>query len=158
MRFILTGAFVACLTLGPGCSSLEWGTGVPERAFLLRAPTQVTLGGRAYTLRAEAWRNFMPGPGGRYSALTFVANLEASQGVDPRVDIAELWVVHGDEVWAPEFADVEPAAARGRIRKVVRGGREWEAGTEFVAVARVIGPDGWQYLVRAPAATVQAVY
>lgn len=149
VRRVVPYVFVALLPLS-GCARLQWEHARPTRASLLQAPRALIIEGRAYALDAEAWR-----AADRSLSVRARVTTPAPEGVHATLDIMELWVVRGSEVWVPGPPRALPPGMRAYVEQLVRGGPAWNSGSAVVVVVHLTGPGGWQHFLRAPATLIR---
>ena len=109
------------------------------------APERVEIGGREYTLTANAWRDFQPVAPPNGQPLVVVIKMSPSDMMPLPSDIAvdRVWVLNGKEQWS-----AAPASGATGLETAVRNGPKWGPGIKVDVVARLKqGKQTW--LVRA---------
>jgi hypothetical protein len=149
-RLIPALAFLAVLVLTVGC-----GTACRCRRRTSAAPAsaseRVQIGGREYTLTANAWRDFQPVAPPNGQPLIVVVKVSPSDMMPLPNDIAidHIWVLNGKEQWP---AKPDPGAAG--LETAVRNGPKWGPGIRVDVVARLKqGKKTW--LVRQAGVTIK---
>jgi hypothetical protein len=117
----------------------------PAAASPASAPERVEIGGREYSLTANAWRDFQPVAPPNGQPLIVVVKVSPSDMMPLPNDIAidHIWVLNGKEQWS---AAPEPGATG--LETAVRNGPKWGPGIKVDVVVRLKqGKQTW--LVRA---------
>ena len=117
----------------------------PAAASPASAPERVEIGGREYTLTANAWRDFQPVAPPNGQPLVVVVKVSPTDMMPLPNDIAidQVWVLNGKDQWS---AKPEPGATG--LETAVRNGPKWGPGIKVDVVARLKqGKKTW--LVRA---------
>ena len=125
---------------GTACRSCR-----PAAASPASAPERVEIGGREYTLTANAWRDFQPVAPPNGQPLVVVVKVSPSDMMPLPSDIAidHVWVLNGKEQWS-----AAPAPGATGLETAVINGPKWGPGIKVEVVARLKrGEQTW--LVRA---------
>jgi hypothetical protein len=94
----------------------------------------VEIGGREYTLTANAWRDFQPVAPPAGQPLVVVVKVTAADQAPAPADLVidHVWVLNGKEQWS-----AKPEPGTTRLETSVRGGPKWGPGIKVDAVARL---------------------
>lgn len=133
---LLAGCCLPCCRRGPD-------------ADLSSAPASAEVDGRALRIEADLWRDFQPVAPPDGQPLRAVVRVVAADGQSPPDDVTieRLWVLKGDERWAPAV-QTEGHTAHAA------DGPKWGPGIEVDVVARLVrGKQSW--LVRVQDVTVK---
>jgi hypothetical protein len=132
-------ALVAVAGCGAACRCCR-----PAAASPASAPEWVEIGGREYTLTANAWRDFQPVAPPDGEPLIVAVGVSAAEPIPIPADllIDHVWVLNGKEQWSAK------PDGRSSSEAVIRGGPKWGPGIKVDVVARLRqGKKTW--LVRA---------
>jgi hypothetical protein len=127
---------------------------------LRSAPTSIVVDGRALTLRASLWRDFMPisPPDGR--PLAAVLQVQPADGtpVSPSIRATAVYVVLGGDVWTAAALEERPRSETAPAYEVVaRDGPKWGPDVNVDVVVRLTdGSRSW--LLRAPEQRISAAF
>jgi hypothetical protein len=134
---------VAVLALAAGC-----GTACrccrSQSTSIASAPERVEIGGREYTLTANAWRDFQPVAPPDGEPLIVAVRVSAAEPIPTPADLSidHVWVLNGKEQWSAK------PDGRASSEAAIRGGPKWGPGIKVDVVARLKrGKQTW--LVRA---------
>jgi hypothetical protein len=144
---------------------------------LRKTPTEVVLDGRALTLSAYLWRDFMPStfPAPNGSPMMAVFKIATSDKKPPlsKVRIDRAWVLFGEQVW--EIPDLRRNVERITDNKdssekwiscpdssvcefTARNGPKWGPGVFVDVVVRLIDEEGRHHLLQARKQYVTAAH
>ncbi|MFO7674959.1 MAG: hypothetical protein R6X12_01375 [bacterium] len=122
-----------------------------KAADIASAPEAALIDGRTLRPRAELWRDFQPVAPPDGQPMMAIAGLVADDDLPLPEDITidRLWVLNGDEQWAPK-----PAAGADRLTVHAADGPKWGPGISVDVVLRIArGKQTW--LVRAPGVPIK---
>jgi len=130
----------------------------PVLAAVSNAPTTLTVGASPVTVNGNAWRDFMPGPGGPAggSGLMISASVQTALPTPLPADltIGSVWVLNGDQLWSTTQVENRrdtPFVQTG----VARNGPRWDPGAQVTLVVGVKTGTGPEQYVRAEAMPIR---
>jgi len=140
-----------------GCLATGTGAGVRMSPEALRgAPQTIQVDGVVLQLKAQVWRDFMPGllsgadtkpgesavPGRRMIAALRVAARDG-QRVPKGIRVDAGWIIFGDRVWASQPAEEQPRdPAAYDLSVTMRNGPKWPPQAVVDIVVRIVDSKG----------------
>ncbi len=148
-RWLVTALLVAAVQAGAAQPTLE---------ALLAAPERLAVDGRPLALEVYLWRDFMPisPPDGKPLMASIKLHTIDGEALPDGLQIAQVWIVHGDQVWAPATHEVRvgwESPATWEI--VVRDGPKWAPGSQAVVVVDLEDGQGQLHRLKTPIQTIQ---
>lgn len=114
---------------------------LPESADLANAPFRADVGGLTATLRADVWRDLMPGDGSH--GLIARVDLVGDAPLPADLALERVYVVRGDRVWSAPFTGEErPPRPPNELEKVARDGPWWDDQLRVDVIVRMRTPAG----------------
>lgn len=152
------GTLLLAVLAAPGCMNDQTAPGTRGLpAAVANAPDQLGAGAARMHLSADAWRDFMPGPGAPVggSGLLVAARLASadSSALVEGLRISSVWAVYGGQAWSSAAVE-NRRDVPWQITGVVRGGPRWGPGVSVTLVAGVRVGDGPESFVRADAVPI----
>jgi hypothetical protein len=146
-------------TAGCGGSSPTSPTDV-SRAQLAAAPTRIVADGKALTLRAALWRDFMPisPPDGKPLAAVLQIVTEDGSQVPATVTADTSWVLHGADVWSATVEQRPRAETAPAYEVIARNGPKWGPDVSVDVVVHLVDSAGRSILLRAAGQTITATH
>jgi hypothetical protein len=122
----------------------------PSVKELRAAPSEVKRKGVALKLQTYLWRDFMPisPPGGKPLIAALKLRTAEGMALPEGIRIERVWVLNGDEVWAPAVKTPGPDV-------VVRDGPKWGPGIQVDVVVQLPAEAGATLLLRAAGQPIQ---
>jgi len=148
---------VGVASLAPSCSDFG-GLLPPDLPLeeLLAVADTVRFHGSTFTLQADLWRDFMPGPdrppeGRPLIGVIFVTATDSS-ALDAGLNADAIWLINVDKVWRSWLsheAVPEDLLRQNRLVRYLRGGPTWGPSIAVEVVVRLVHADGTSAYLRA---------
>ncbi len=139
---------------------------------LRKAPTEVLLDGKALSLSASLWRDFMPisPPDGKPMIAVLKVATSDKKPFPSGVRMDGAWILFGDQIWQVSELRGQGEGSPGNkdssgrwincpdtpvCEFTARGGPKWGPGVFVDVVVRLTDKDGRHYLLQAPKQSVK---
>jgi hypothetical protein len=126
------------------------------------APERIAVEGRTYTLRADLYRDLMPGPAptprrGVGGTMFLQADVESNAPAGLRADRA--WLTNGSDIWetVPQPLQTLTVDRRYHLSLGVHDGPVWDAGSKVDVILRFSTASGTYFVQRSGVSVIGAL-